>query len=306
MEVKTTNLRIVSQGPTRALGPQQRRNFRETIATLNGSAAPDDLKALSSKISHRVQPKETLFGIAREQLINSGQNASPSASMAYALKLAKDNHIQNPDLIYAGQILVLDRINSSDESNKNPTGPAAINASNHAGIDTKNVINNAKVDKFYNLDWQESSMKMGRESYEAEDPAGLMVLSSNKIIDERPIALASNNEHIRDIDLQSPNASNSTTSNNSSFIVSDLLRKGVVGQILDGLPIESSTRSSLQQANAVVSNSFTGRALGTLLGVGGVIPGIAGLLWGLFSAKQIEVASIDETKQGVQTDSTTH
>jgi hypothetical protein len=55
----------------------------------------------------------------------------------------------------------------------------------------------------------------------------------------------------------------------------------------------------------VVGNSFAGRALATLTGVGGPILTVAGLFWGLFSAQKIGLAANNEIKQAAQTTDTT-
>jgi len=119
MEVKTTNLRSASQTPLPASGAQSRVNFRKVFAAVQDSPKNSVTQTSSLKLSHRVRPGETLIAIAQKQLISSGQNASPDASMRQALKIAKDNHIQNPDRIYAGQTLALDRTNLAAQPNKN-------------------------------------------------------------------------------------------------------------------------------------------------------------------------------------------
>ena len=297
MEVKITNLGTVSITLPQGLAPQYGGNFREVLVSLNGGAVDPGTKALPPKISYRVQPKETLYGIARKELINSGRNASPGASMAYALKIAKDNRIQNPDCIYAGQMLVLDGTNSAAQANRTPPLLAENIGSNRA-IDTQNLTNFAEEKKSSDLDWKIASMKMVQAGYGFQDPEELTTLFSNKNIAERPFPLASNNVLARDLELYEQNAENITTSGNSSATTSALIYKGVVGKILDELPLENSTRTVLQQANTVISNSYTGRAIGALTGIGAPILGVAGFLWGLFAAKQIGSPSNAENKGG--------
>ena len=298
MEVKTTNLGTVSQTPPHGLAPQYGGNFREVLVSLNGGVVDHDPKAFASKISYRVQPKETLYGIARKELINSGRNASPGASMAYALKIAKDNRIQNTDCIYAGQRLVLDGINSAAQAHRPSPLLAENNASNRAGTDTQKLTNLAEEEKSSDLDWKIASMKTDQAGYGSQDPAELTTLFPNQNIAERPFPLASNNVLVRDLELYEQNAENIPISGNSSATTSALIYKGVVGKILDGLPLESSTRTALQQANTVISNSYTGRAIGALTGIGAPILGVAGFLWGLFAAKQIGSPSSAENKAG--------
>ena len=82
--------------------------------------------------------------------------------------------------------------------------------------------------------------------------------------------------------------------------VPDIVYKGVMGKMLDAVPLEPATRTTLQQANAVVSNSVTGRTLAALTGLGGPILTVAGFVWGLFSSQQIQAAQPAEPKQTAQ------
>ena len=81
----------------------------------------------------------------------------------------------------------------------------------------------------------------------------------------------------------------------------DIVYKGVAGKVLDVLPIEPSTRANLQRANSIVSSAFTARSLGALTGIGGPVLTVAGLLWGIFSSRQIEAAPTTEAKPGTNT-----
>ena len=76
----------------------------------------------------------------------------------------------------------------------------------------------------------------------------------------------------------------------------DIVYKGVAGKVLDALPIEPSTRVALQRANSIVSGAFTARALGALTGFGGPLLTVAGMIWGIFSSRQIEAAPATEAK----------
>jgi len=65
--------------------------------------------------------------------------------------------------------------------------------------------------------------------------------------------------------------------------------KGLVGNVLDSLPMDPVDRVHLQRTNAVISNAFTGRSLAVLAG-GGPLLVLGGLLWGIWSASQINPA----------------
>lgn len=66
-----------------------------------------------------------------------------------------------------------------------------------------------------------------------------------------------------------------------------VIYKGVVGNLLEEVPIEPEQRVQLQRGNAVLSNTFSGRSLAVFLGIASPPLMIAGLLWGLWAASQI-------------------
>lgn len=67
-----------------------------------------------------------------------------------------------------------------------------------------------------------------------------------------------------------------------------VLYKGVVGNLLDAVPMESEQRTTLQKTNAIVSGALSGKSLATLAKL--AHPGflIGGLVWGLWAAANIE------------------
>ena len=304
MEVKTTNLRSASQTPLQASGAQSRVNFREVFAAVQDSPKDSVAQTSPQKLSHRVRPGETLIAIAQKQLISSGQNASPDASMRQALKIAKDNHIQNPDRIYAGQTLALDRTNLAAQPNKNSQPLATIDASPRSGSNGQKIMNVGDIEKFYGLG-QYASETINDANDESPNYAGASTLSSTQSIEQPFIPPAANTAQSRNIDPYEQSSASPATRVPPTTSISDIIYKGVVGKMLDSAPLENSTRTTLQQANSVVGNSFAGRALATLTGVGGPILTVAGLLWGLFSAQKIGLAANNEIKQAAQTTDTT-
>ena len=304
MEVKTTNLRSASQTPLPASGAQSRVNFRKVFAAVQDSPKNSVTQTSSLKLSYRVRPGETLIAIAQKQLISSGQNASPDASMRQALKIAKDNHIQNPDRIYAGQTLALDRTNLAGQPNKNSQPLATIDASPRSSSNAQKIMNVGDIEKFYGLG-QYASETINDANDESPIYVGASTLSSIKSIEQPIIPPATNTTQSRNIDPYEQNSASAATGVPSTASISDIIYKGVVGKMLDSAPLENSTRTTLQQANSVVGNSFAGRALATLTGVGGPILTVAGLFWGIFSAQKIGLAANNEIKQAAQTTDTT-
>lgn len=70
--------------------------------------------------------------------------------------------------------------------------------------------------------------------------------------------------------------------------VGDAIYKGVVGKVLDAVPMESERRVALQRTNAVLSNTFTVRSLAAWAGLANPIFLVAGVAWGLFAASNIK------------------
>ncbi|OGA37903.1 MAG: hypothetical protein A3G24_04965 [Betaproteobacteria bacterium RIFCSPLOWO2_12_FULL_62_13] len=72
--------------------------------------------------------------------------------------------------------------------------------------------------------------------------------------------------------------------------VGDVVYKGVVGKALDAVPMDPDERVALQRTNAVVSGTLTGRSLSVWAGLSNPILLIAGVVWGLYSASNINAA----------------
>ncbi len=72
--------------------------------------------------------------------------------------------------------------------------------------------------------------------------------------------------------------------------VDQMLYKGVVGNMLEAVPMDAEQRTKLQRANAVVSGTLTGRSLSMLAKL--AHPGflVGGLVWGLWAAANIDAA----------------
>jgi hypothetical protein len=68
-----------------------------------------------------------------------------------------------------------------------------------------------------------------------------------------------------------------------------LIYKGLVGNLIETLPLDPDKRVSLQRANAVVSSPLSARSAALLLGVSAPILMIGGLIWGLWAAMNIKV-----------------
>jgi len=107
------------------------------------------------------------------------------------------------------------------------------------------------------------------------------------------------------MNLYEQNPASPASRGHPTVSISDIIYKGVVGKMLDSASLENSTQTTVQPANSVAGNSFAGRALATLTGVGGPILTVARLLKGLFSAQKIRLPANNKTKQAAQTSNTT-
>lgn len=85
--------------------------------------------------------------------------------------------------------------------------------------------------------------------------------------------------------------------------------KGVVGNLLEAVPMDPDQRVGLQRANAIVGSPFSVRSIALLVGISNPIVMIGGLIWGFWAASQIEkpaapapVAARAEVTAAVTTD----
>lgn len=78
--------------------------------------------------------------------------------------------------------------------------------------------------------------------------------------------------------------------------VSDVVYKGVVGKVLDAVPMDPNERVTLQRTGAVVSSTLTGRSLMAWAGITHPVLLVAGAIWGLFSASNIKTADVPSVR----------
>lgn len=83
----------------------------------------------------------------------------------------------------------------------------------------------------------------------------------------------------------------------SPAAIRDVVYKGVVGKVLDAVPMDAEGRVALQKTGAVVSGAFTGRSISIWAGLSlsNPILLIAGIAWGVYSATHIEPAQPQAT-----------
>jgi hypothetical protein len=66
--------------------------------------------------------------------------------------------------------------------------------------------------------------------------------------------------------------------------------KGLVGNVLDAIPMDPSKRLDLQRTNAVVGNTLLGRSLAVLAGMSNPVLLLGGFVWGVWAAANIKPA----------------
>lgn len=69
--------------------------------------------------------------------------------------------------------------------------------------------------------------------------------------------------------------------------VDQIIYKGLIGNALDSVPMDSAQRVKLQQTNAVVSSTLSGRSLTTLTKLTNPVLLIGSIVWGLWAAANI-------------------
>jgi LysM repeat protein len=258
-----------------------------------------------TKTAHTVHAGETLTAIARARLATMGAAADAATVRHGVAQLASANNLRNPDRIYAGQKLDLAALDAA--FGRNPAAVARVPAATGLRDAESPFTGSERIASRYevasNASWHQD------EFLPAEDvevvasapaplpvaippfpPAGAVAETDTAIEPLPPIAA-------RQVALYEQNAvAGLEKSAEPPRALPDILYKGVAGKVLDALPIEPSTRANLQRANTIVSSAFTARSLGALTGLGGPLLTVAGLLWGVFSSRQIEAAPAGEAK----------
>lgn len=88
----------------------------------------------------------------------------------------------------------------------------------------------------------------------------------------------------------------------SSQETDQVIYKGLFGSVLDNVPMDPVERVKLQRTTTLVSNTISGRSLGALAGVGGPVLMIVGLMWGAWSASNINPAVTDTQHTPMKSD----
>jgi hypothetical protein len=248
---------------------------------------------------HIVRAGETLSGIVRERLASLGATPDGDALRQDVARLALANNVRNPDRIYVGQRLEFAGLDAASGRN-NPvvTGGFAATGTDDAVSspdDGAYIATAHEVTLPAHRQWGDSMLTdvvyagtAGPSQVSPFTPA----IAEN--IDAAKPPVASLAAQVALYDQIAPVAPEQQVE--PARAVPDIIYKGIAGKVLDAMPLEPSTRTTLQRANAVVSGAATVRTIGALTGLGGPLLTIAGLIWGIFSSRQIEAAPADDAK----------
>ncbi|MCY7308003.1 MAG: LysM peptidoglycan-binding domain-containing protein [Rhodoferax sp.] len=275
----------------RVLGDSYALRARD-VASAHPSRKQDSLSP-ADEAAHTVLTGETLYAIVRARLVAMGVEANAKASMQGVRQLAQANNIVNPDRIYVGQKLDLSALES-------PFGHQTAQLA--GGIDRSASAVSA-IDQPQPRRWEEPVPEVGAQ-ITAEVAAGLaLTIDTLPPTIVRDDAAASGDAGartplaVRQVAFYEQKPSiEPTKPAEVARALPDIVYKGVVGKVLDAMPLEPSTRTALQQANALVSSTVAARALGALTGIGAPLLTVAGLIWGILSARQIDVAATRDSK----------
>ena len=278
-------------------------------------------------LGHVVRPGETLYRISRSLLEARGADLSPAAVMKAVSQLSKANGITNPDRIYPNQRIDTSVLNgypskAVDPANVQSRGTDKLQPVAFAA--RKNVL-------FEPVQSCDNGIELCDDP--KRQPAALGFLGTSATLhspdlqdqDGRAgvdlIGVAANGLEVDALGTRSPVVGASRAAQDiaagadagraqqlgqvaptgdaprslaSESRLPDVLYKGVLGKALDFVPMNPEDRVTLQQTSSIISASLSGRMLASLFSITNPIAMVAGLAWGLFSAKNIEPAPVQD------------
>lgn len=270
-------------------GQNRDADFAGVLRTVTSNKARAPSASGNGGGSYRIRNGDTLYRITKTHLLASGQIASPQAIRQGMAEIAHANQIADWNRIYAGRTLKLasaappyrEPLTAAKMLDAAPVAPPHDAEAPTPGTDPMAVP--------YTPGFQTQAPP--EESQESREPTGLIGpndSSSAEVSSTHPQGLRLYQQSL------------AATPDRPPAGVADVAYKGVVGKLLDAVPLENSTRTALQQANAVASNSFAGRSLATMIGLSNPLFAIAGFFWGLFAASQISSANAAEPQSNAQ------
>lgn len=291
---------VVSQdtGASRERGEAFQRAYEKVFDERSAQAPPRP-----AGNAYAVRAGDTLTNIVRARLATAGTPADSAAVRQGIAQVVKANEIRNPDRIFAGQKLDLTALDAMNGNNNvvakpgaafpriadtSPTGSARAASAHeirYADQPDQDDMGPADVEQLAVIEPAllppAASALAQADSSSENDNAGITPTAMRQI--------AVYEQRAADVPAKPADEKGG---------LPDIVYKGVVGKVLDAIPMDPSTRTALQRTNTVVSGALTVRSLGALAGVGGPLVAVAGLLWGIFSSRQINA---DDSKPAAGT-----
>ncbi len=266
---------------------------------------------------HVVKPGETLYGIARARLAATGTAADAQSSMRYALQLARANQIANPDRIRSGQTLEWaaagaaagrsEPVSVAGRTNGVSVAPPTASGTALSVAAWRSTAAESLALHVHDRESAAMALELPEETDEpasgvaVREPAMPFVPALPAFARFEMVAESDGDARLaaaaRQIALYEQSAGFAADkADPPTRGLPGIFAKGVVGTVLDAVPIEPGTRTALQRANTIVSSAMTGRSLAAMTGIGGPLLTIAGLIWGIFSSRQSEAAPAEMAK----------
>ena len=260
-----------------------------------------------SSPAHIVRAGETLSGIVRERLASLGAATDGDALRQGVAQLALANNIRNPDRINVGQRLEFAAHDAAfGRDNAVVPGRFAATGTDDDVLspgDGAYIATAHEVTLPAHRQWGDSMLTdvvyAGAAGPSQLPPASSLTPAIAEENDAARPAVASLAAQVALYDQIAPVAPAQQVE--PAHALPDIIYKGIAGKVLDAMPLDPSTRTTLQRANAVVSGAATVRTIGVLTGLGGPLLTIAGLIWGIFSSRQIEEAPAGDAKPASDT-----
>ena len=291
-------------------------------------SSPGSGDSFATPAFHTVKPGETLYGIARKNLAAQGLDATPKDIMTSIRSLSEYNGIKDQNRIYPGQKIDLTVLNVHREKVLGlpvtplplPQLPGADSANRPALLeeDKKTVTLSAPhadsvalgpdqarlltASEYFSNGAEDMAADATQQNVFANqyDPQSLVTVSA--MTSSQPSMVTEDGPVLDGLKPIAPGADVgnlmvSSTASSQSSNLSDFIYKGALGKALDFLPMHAEDRVAVQQAGSVVNGTLTGIKLSGLLNIATPIAAVFGLLWGAFSAKNIETAETRNKSQ---------
>lgn len=286
-------LNDVSQAPSRHAPATRSENFVAINAGATGCIS-------NTNAGYQVRKDDTLSGIVKSRLKTLDQTATPQTIAQLTRKIAQLNKISNQDRIFPEQKLNLAFLEPAKPTIVEVAPTPSLRSETARVQDTTthqalNFRNSTQVEAAPTSTLDTESVSQG---IHANQSAGGQQLANAYLLEhlqDRSNASPATEHRVDDVKVKNPSlpSPDINTEREKTNVVPDLLYKGLVGKALDALPINPQAKTALQQTNAIVSSTMAGRSLAAITGLASPVLAVAGLIWGLFAAKNIGTAAAD-------------